>query len=274
MTRFDINILGKKYIFLGINESIKNVIEAQANTKDFVKDFELWRKWMQSVTGDEAIVVYDPYGIAEISVDDISAASSSNDKAVIAQEAAKTANALTAYLGGNAKSHVESWRVIIGDMFLKYNRAKIYGIQYNYGKLKNTSVGSFESVLFIDFISLIEKKPGLLLPTIMHETTHFLEAKQIENGCFGERGILKERVHDDRLWGVESAGSLGKDPDWRGILGEMAAYQGDKDNEHERLTTLIEKMTVGSLYESVDRTWVEELKATFSVVLAERGIKL
>lgn len=87
-----------------------------------------------------------------------------------------------------------------------------------------------------------------------------------------ECNIIMERVHDDRLWGVESAGSLGKAPDWRGILEEMAAYQKGKDSEHERLTTLIEKMTVGSLYESVDRTWVEELKTTFRAVLAERGI--
>lgn len=267
-----IKILGKNYIFLGINEWIKDVIEAQANTKNFREDFELWRKWMQSVTGDEAIVVCDPYGIAEISVDNISAASSSNDEAVIAQEAAKAANALAAYLGGDAKSHVKSWRDIIGDMLLMYKPAKIYGIQYNYGKLKNTFFGSFESVLFIDFKSLIEKKPGLLLPTIMHETTHFLEVKQTGNECFGGRGILMDRVDDDRLWGVERAGSLGKDPDWREIFEEMAAYQKGKNSEHERLTTLIEKMTVGSLYESVDRTWVEELKATFSEVLAERGI--
>lgn len=74
----------KKLYFLGSNEWIKDVIEAQANTKDFVENFELWRKWMQSVTGDEAIVVCDPYGIAEISVDNISAASSSNNEAVIA----------------------------------------------------------------------------------------------------------------------------------------------------------------------------------------------
>lgn len=282
MAGTEVYILGKKYVFFGVDKCVTDEIARQGSNERFGEDFVIWRKWMESVTKNDVIVVCDPYKMGSISRDRIAAINSAfaaGEKTQqeidargmeIANMANAAANGFAGLLNGNVAKEAAGWEAAINGMFLSYNANTVFGMQYTGYRLNIPSVGSFRTVLFIDFQSVIDRKRELLLPVVIHETTHFLEEISLGGWCFGSDGKLSENVDNAGLWGGECSGSLGLDPEWKGVLSDIATYQ--KVCEEERMTSLVEKMTIGSLYETGDREWLDGLKEIFREVLVKKGI--
>lgn len=61
MAGTEVYILGKKYVFFGVDKCVTDEIASQGSNERFKEDFVIWRKWMESVTKNDVIVVCDPY---------------------------------------------------------------------------------------------------------------------------------------------------------------------------------------------------------------------
>lgn len=288
----EITILGARYVFYGISEELAAEIRQLAGREAFQTDFRSWGLWLQSmlrkagavqaISKDDIIVVCNPYGMMEQDKSGISwqkltgAEIPEQDKAGIIEEKARTAvSAFAKALEGNVNLEIQTWQERIKDMFTAFVRddiGKIYGMQCaNQSSGSYSSDGPFRTVLFIDFPSVMEDTPGLLLPIIMHETTHFLEEMAIDNGYAVENAQRNGVVIPDDIWEPGNSGSMGQDAGWAKIFCTERDYQSGRPQE--KLTTLVEKMAAGSLYEEVDRGWVERLKQVFDMVLQGNNIR-
>lgn len=272
MQGIEITILGAKYVFYGISEELAAEIRQLAEKRAFQTDFGLWGYWLRSVLSkanpaqpsskDEIIVVCDPYTMAG------SAGEGETD-------AVNAANALAAELGQGASLEAKYWKGSIVGMFTEVDsegRKTISGMQHhNQNTVKSKQGELVQTVLFIDFSHVKTYTPGLLLPIILHETTHFLEEKTI-NGNAVENAQRNGVVIPDDIWKPENSGSMGQDAGWAEIFCTERVYQSERPQE--KLTTLVEKMAAGSLYEEADRSWVDNLVDLFRMVLEKNGICL
>lgn len=291
MKGIEIIILGVKYVFYGISEELAAEIRRLAATETFQEDFKLWEKWLQSKmrkadpakadSKDDIIIVCDPYGMMGQDTGNVSwqqlAGTEIPEKGkpgIIEKKAETAVNALVGAMGGDVRNEVNIWQQIIQNIFTAYVRediGKIYGIQCtNQSSRSCSSAGPFRTVLFIDFASVMKDTPGLLLPTIMHETTHFLEEMTISNGHAIEEAKKNGVEIPDEIWDADHSGSMGSDDKWAKIFHTQKEYQATRPQE--QLTTLVEKMTAGSLYEVTDRGWVDNMLELFKAVLAGNGI--
>lgn len=292
MKGIEIIILGVKYVFYGISEELAAEIRRLAATETFQEDFRLWGLWLHSKmrktdpaktdSKDDIIIVCDPYGMMGQDTSNVSWQQLAGteilekDKPGIIEKKAGTAvNALVGALKGDVRNEVNIWQQAIQAIFTAYVRediAKIYGVQCTcYGSRSCSLDGPFQTVLFIDFASVMTDTPGLLLPIIMHETTHFLEEKTIDNGYAIEEAKKSGVEIPDEIWDADHSGSMGSDDEWAKIFHTQKEYQATRPQE--QLTTLVEKMTAGSLYEVTDRGWVDNMLELFKAVLAGNGIR-
>ncbi|MBD5475816.1 MAG: hypothetical protein HDR17_07525 [Lachnospiraceae bacterium] len=294
MNGIEISILGTKYVFYGISEELAENIRQLAGRKEFQADLRSWGLWLQSMmrkavvvettSKADSIVVCDPYGMIGQDESDISlqkladAEIPEEEKAKITEEKANIAvSAFVEALGGNVKGETLNWQNAIKEMFTSFvcsAKGRVLGAQCtNQSSRSYSTVGPFPTVLFIDFSSVMENTPKLLLPIIMHETTHFLEEKAIVTitNKYAFDIARKEHVEiPDEIWDPEKSSTMGQNADWIKIFSKEKEYQ--QKYPEERLPTLIEKMAAGSLYEKENRAWVDRLKELFGEVLHANNI--
>ena len=254
-----IKLLDQDYILIGIEEEDCNLIESIAgnNTDGDRKlrdDLANWLAWRKKVIDeDQTILVCDPYGICNGEL---------SEKAVY-EEFVKRDWKIEK--PGEATGFLET-------MFDNRNGNTIYGVQYSSEELIGCHEGKeIAFAIFMD-VKSINNNYGkeYLVPALLHETTHYMEEASLgRNNCFGEDNNF-ESMKTESIWPKEiQENTLYNNEKWKKIFDIETDYQNDYV---ERMTTLIERIVIGSLYECGDRTWVETLKAKLKDVLTATGV--
>lgn len=117
----------------------------------------------------------------------------------------------------------------------------------------------------------------LLLPSIFHETTHFLEENTLGcNKSLGDGGILaalaeasKENKEDD-IWKIAPQPGVDVYDAWVQFLKNERETQ--RDTPSERMTTLVERIVLGSLYGVIDERMLDGYCAVLRKALAEQNL--
>lgn len=247
----DIMILDQKYCFCGMESAVKEI------DKDIIlkheqlrKNLEKWICWRDNVLNGKVIYVADPWAIKLEKEDN-------TDRA--AEATIEMLENINEDLQGTINKEIVK-TILDG--------AGIIGVQGSFGERQKVYV------LFLN-MKEINRCPQeifstVLLSVILHETTHILDEyerktkhKEIEK-CDG--------FTDEKIWKMDDqkTGLFG-DEKWKKIFDEEKEYI--KRNDWEKITTLVEKIVIGSM-EEADGTkdWVEDLVTLLNEVLEKMEI--
>ncbi|HJD46627.1 MAG TPA: hypothetical protein H9909_07250 [Candidatus Mediterraneibacter norfolkensis] len=245
-----IKILDQNYLLAGISQ--EEEIQTAQNNLERSGGLSDWKMWRDKLLKDRSalFLICDPCIIKE-------ECSETEKENYICREIISSLKVQN----GVPDRTEKSIKCAIKDMLEKdFPQTRVYGSQCSiYPFSVNACIdgeqinGKIETVLLLNSEAIVkEKGRECLLPVILHETTHYLEEL-----CSNlELPVNYELLSpDSEAWNMPAVNEL---ENINKILEEEVEYQ--KKWNHERLTTLVERMTILSLFDS------DEVKRQVSIM--------